>query len=114
MLYIVRCYDGTDTTLSVKNCIEDDLLDVPEWKRTGSLPRDYLSLTLSVSETAEWVCTKTVYNNNTVRRGCHKTYTGNYKDKTIFSNQYLGGERFAMCFWSDSAGTGCSKVNDIN
>ena len=84
MLYIVRCYDGTDTTLSVKNCIEDDLLDVPEWKRTGSLPRDYLSLTLSVSETAEWVCTKTVYNNNTVRRGCHKTYTGNYQDKTIY------------------------------
>ena len=89
MLYIVRCYDGTDTTLSVKNCIEDDLLDVPEWKRTGSLPRDYLSLTLSVSETAEWVCTKTVYNNNTVRRGCHKTYTGNKKRQKRALDDYF-------------------------
>ena len=26
MLSIVRCYDGTDTTLSVQNCIEDDCI----------------------------------------------------------------------------------------
>ena len=30
----------------------------------------------SVSESAEWVCTKTVFHNGTVRRGCEKTYTG--------------------------------------
>ena len=62
--------------LEVRNCIEEDLEKVPEWKRRGSLPKDYLSLALSVSETVEWVCTKTVYSNSTVMRGCHKTYTG--------------------------------------
>ena len=62
--------------MEVTDCIEEDLEKVPEWKRLGSLPKDYLSLALSVSETVEWVCTKTVYSNNTVMRGCHKTYTG--------------------------------------
>ena len=29
-----------------------------------------------MSETAEWVCTKSVFANGTVRRDCEKTYTG--------------------------------------
>ena len=35
---------------------------------------------LSVSETAEWVCTKSVFANGTVRRHCEKTYTGDDED----------------------------------
>ena len=35
---------------------------------------------LSVSETAEWVCTKSVFANGTVRRHCEKTYTGDDHD----------------------------------
>ena len=31
---------------------------------------------LSVSESLEWVCTKTVFTNGTITRGCEKTYTG--------------------------------------
>ena len=31
---------------------------------------------LSVSESKEWVCTKTVFSNGTIVRGCEKTYTG--------------------------------------
>ena len=29
------------------------------------------------SESSEWVCTKTVFTNGSVVRGCEKTYTGN-------------------------------------
>ena len=50
----------------------------------GKIELDLLSFSLtrkslwrlSVSETAEWVCTKSVFNNGTVRRSCEKTYTG--------------------------------------
>ena len=31
---------------------------------------------LSVSESSEWVCTKTIFANGSVVRGCEKTYTG--------------------------------------
>ena len=34
------------------------------------------SLRLSVSESSEWVCTKTIFNNGSTVRGCKKTYTG--------------------------------------
>ena len=34
------------------------------------------SLRLSVSESSEWVCTKTIFNNGSIVRGCKKTYTG--------------------------------------
>ena len=33
-----------------------------------------------MSETAEWVCTKSVFANGTVRRHCEKTYTGDDDD----------------------------------
>ena len=41
---------------------------------------------LSVSETAEWVCTKSVFANGTVRRHCEKTYTG---DDDVVDDDYL-------------------------
>ena len=37
---------------------------------------------LSVSESKEWVCTKTVFSNGTIVRGCEKTYTG--KSRSAF------------------------------
>jgi len=81
------CYEGYGDQLSVKDCIKADLLTpTPDIR-----PRDYLSLTLSVSESSEWVCTKTVFTNGSIVRGCQKTYTG--------------GETFSMCFYSDMKDT---------
>jgi len=79
------CYEGFEENLIKKDCIKSDL-ETPAVR-----PRDYLSLTLSVSESSEWVCTKTVNTNGSVVRGCEKTYTG--------------GETFSMCFWSDMEDT---------
>lgn len=79
------CYEGFGDQLTTKDCIKADL-ETPAEK-----PKDYLSLTLSVSESSEWVCTKTIFNNGSIVRGCKKTYTG--------------GETFSMCFWSDMEDT---------
>jgi len=79
------CYDGLGEDIRVKDCIKSDLLI------QAVKPKDYLSLTLSVSESSEWVCTKTIFNNGSIIRGCQKTYTG--------------GETFSMCFWSDMEDT---------
>ena len=48
---------------------------------------DYLlSLSFSVSESDEWVCTKTVFPNQTVVKGCERTYTGGKKNKEKLLN----------------------------
>ena len=74
---------------------------------------------LSVSESEEWVCTKTVFPNASTLRACEKTYTGIHNSITkatlffMFSantfdacesvNEYIsGGERFSSCFYSSS------------
>ena len=74
---------------------------------------------LSVSESEEWVCTKTVFPNASTLRACEKTYTGINNTITratlcfIFSahtfdvceslDDYIsGGERFSSCFYSSS------------
>ena len=76
---------------------------------------------LSVSESLEWVCTKTVFTNGTITRGCEKTYTGSrwilwrhlaseIKEKIPISI-FVGGETFSMCFWSDMKGKVLLKIN---
>ena len=40
-----RCYVGDGDNMEERNCIQDDFLSVPEWKKKDSLPDDYLSLT---------------------------------------------------------------------
>ena len=77
---------------------------------------------LSVSESQEWVCTKTVFSNGTIVRGCEKTYTGKPRSVFIYHclcrylvsacNQinkpymFAGGETISICFWSDDKGEG--------
>ena len=77
---------------------------------------------LSVSESEEWVCTKTVFPNSSTLRACEKTYTGFVKiyykrvKKTdlrhkLHTKMYSviesisGGERFSSCFYSSSPST---------
>ena len=73
------------------------------------------------SQSSEWVCTKTVFTNGSVVRGCEKTYTGNrwilwrhlaseIKEKIPISI-FVGGETFSMCFWSDMKGKVLLKIN---
>ena len=73
------------------------------------------------SQSSEWVCTKTVFTNGSVVRGCEKTYTGNrwilwrhlaseIKEKNPISI-FVGGETFSMCFWSDMKGKVLLKIN---
>ena len=79
---------------------------------------------LSVSESEEWVCTKTVFPNASILRACEKTYTGidiipvslfakipviafsnimqNHQSSQPVSS---GGERFSSCFFSSSPTT---------
>ena len=62
---------------------------------------------LSVSESLEWVCTKTIFPNGTIARGCEQTYTGVIAVKDSFNRAHLcvaGGETISICFWNDNNG----------
>ena len=53
---------------------------------SGKIKLIYHLCRLSVSESSEWVCTKTIFTNGSVVRGCHKTYTGNFSGKIATSS----------------------------
>jgi|ERR1712192_67681 len=78
-----RCLSGWGSNVAVKDCIGTDSRTLE-----AKLRSDHLSFSLSVSESEEWVCTKTVFPNASTLRACEKTYTG--------------GERFSSCFYSSS------------
>ena len=56
---------------------------------SGKIKLIYHLCRLSVSESSEWVCTKTIFTNGSVVRGCHKTYTGNFSGKIATSSTAL-------------------------
>merc|ERR1712013_838987 len=74
------CYQGTRNRFLPSDCLAREEI-------AGPISHD--SIRTSVSETEEWVCSKTEHNNGTVTRGCEKTYTG--------------GESFSTCYWSSEA-----------
>jgi len=83
------CYHGVDDNVTITDCIGDE----EQSERIKELQRNQVNnvVTLSVSESMEWVCTKTIYSNGSIRRGCEKTYTG--------------GETISICFWSENKDT---------
>ena len=52
---------------------------------------------LSVSESEEWVCTKTVFPNASTLRACEKTYTGitKFNHKSCYALFHV----FSTCIW---------------
>lgn len=85
-----RCYSGSEGRHVVKDCLsaerENDKTQFRRWRLCSDI-----SLSLSVSETEEYVCTKTVFMNGSTVRDCQKTYTG--------------GETFSTCFYNSNKDT---------
>jgi len=78
------CYKGRNENHRLTDCIREFQYDPVN----NNIDPPHHVITLSVSESLEWVCTKTIFPNGTVARGCEQTYTG--------------GETISICFWSDN------------
>ena len=80
-----RCFVGTETALSVENCIERD---------TNNLNNPQ-EISRSVSEMKEWVCSKIDRPDGTVVRDCMSMYTGGELFDVCLTNSFDG--RKCLC-----------------
>ena len=89
-LLIYRCFVGTESDMTVEDCIERSLLRLESGAHEVSR---------SVSEMKEWVCSKIDRPDGTVIRDC--------------MNMYTGGEPFDVCLTNSHDGRKCLCSSEL-
>ena len=77
------CFQGLNSSLAITDCIRNEEKNnhfyegIVTWVSDAMITGNKINFSsFSVSESLEWVCTKTIFLNGSIQRGCEKAFTG--------------------------------------